>query len=53
MFFNIKDKSFLFLILLPAYAIILGCIGFYIVESKIDEPSITNMGMLSDLLLQL
>ena len=44
MLFNIRDKSFIYLIMLPSSAIILGGIGFYLVESKVDEPSIKNMG---------
>jgi hypothetical protein len=44
MFFNIKDKSFIYLLVLPSSAIILGANGLYIVEQRIvEETSINNL----------
>ena len=44
MFFNIRDKSFIYLLLFPSASFILGGLGFYVVESTVDEPSIYNLG---------
>jgi hypothetical protein len=42
MFFNIKDKSFIYLLLLPSSSIILGAIGLFIVEQRIEEKTSIN-----------
>lgn len=43
MFINIRDRSFIYLLLLPSTAVILGAISFYLVEQRADEPSVKNM----------
>lgn len=43
MSFNIHKKNVVIIIILPALAIILGGIGFYLVEKEVDEPSIINV----------
>lgn len=43
MFFNVRDKSFIYLLSFPFFAVILGSLSFYIIDQRIDEPSIENM----------
>ncbi len=43
MFFKIRDKRFIYLLLLPSATVILGGISFYIVEQRADEPSVENI----------
>lgn len=44
MFLNTKNKSFIYLLVLPSSAIIFGAIGLYIVEKRVvEETSINNL----------
>lgn len=43
MLFNIREKSLIYLLLLSSSAIVIGGIGFYIVDLRVDEPSIKNL----------
>lgn len=44
MHFNIKNKIFIYLLAMPSLAIILGGFALYIVEQRVEEPSIKNIG---------